>query len=337
MNAYIGQEHQIRGVEQYILKDGRGDGMRILQIRNGKGLEIHISADRCADISRLSLCGVNLGYFSPCGYVSPVYYDKEHFLRSFTAGFMTTCGLTTAGAPCEDAGEPQPLHGTVSNTPAVITVCEETDEGVRVKATVRDGEIFRQKLVLTREYFISYSENTVELHDTVKNEGDTESPVMLIYHCNMGYPLLDENAEVAIPGGGYIPRNEESAKHMDDALIMEPPQAGYKERCYYHDANAKNGVAAAGIYNPVCETGAVISYEKETLDKFIEWKMMGVVDYALGLEPANCTPDGRDEARRRGELKTVAPGGLYETRLRFTLCRDKQSFTSALETPRPLK
>ena len=68
MNAYIGQEHQIRGVEQYILKDGRGDGMRILQIRNGKGLEIHISADHCADISRLSLCGVNLGYFSPCGF-----------------------------------------------------------------------------------------------------------------------------------------------------------------------------------------------------------------------------------------------------------------------------
>ena len=65
MNPYIGHEHQISGVEEHRLVGGRGDNMRLFEVRNGKGLEFTLSADRCSDISRLSFDGVNLGYFSP--------------------------------------------------------------------------------------------------------------------------------------------------------------------------------------------------------------------------------------------------------------------------------
>lgn len=77
MNKYIGHESQLYGVEEHRLVGGRGDGMRLLQVKNGKGLEFTVSADRCADISRLSFRGVNMGYFSPCGYVAPDYYDDK--------------------------------------------------------------------------------------------------------------------------------------------------------------------------------------------------------------------------------------------------------------------
>lgn len=69
MNKYIGNEQQIYGVEEVRLVGGKGDGMRLLNVRNGSGLEFTVSADRCADISRLSYKGVNYGYFAPCGYV----------------------------------------------------------------------------------------------------------------------------------------------------------------------------------------------------------------------------------------------------------------------------
>ena len=75
MNPYIGRNEQIFGVEEMRLVGGKGDGMRLLQVRNGAGLEFTISADRAADISRLSFGGDNFGYFAPCGYVAPVYYD----------------------------------------------------------------------------------------------------------------------------------------------------------------------------------------------------------------------------------------------------------------------
>ncbi|MBQ7485196.1 MAG: aldose 1-epimerase family protein [Oscillospiraceae bacterium] len=335
MNQYIGHEHQIRGVERYVLQEGKGAGLHILQVRNGNGLEIHISADRCADISRMALNGVNLGYFSPCGYVSPQYYDKEGtgFLRSFTAGFMTTCGLTAVGTPCVDGDETLPLHGTIGNTPATVTVCEETEEGVRIKAVVRDACLFARKLVLTREYFISYGSNRVTLHDTVVNEGGAETPIMLLYHCNMGYPLLDEDTEVVIPNHGVVPRDAEAAKYADTALRMERPQPGFAERCYYYDAKETGGASAAGAYQAKREVGVVISYDRTALDRLVEWKMMGATDYVLGLEPGNCTPDGRDVLRSRGELKFLQPGERYETHLSFTLCSDHQTFQKALETP----
>ncbi len=77
MNPYIGHESQMSGVEEHRLVGGKGDGMRLFQVRNGKGLEFTVVADRCADISRLSFRGVNMGYFAPCGYVAPAYYDDR--------------------------------------------------------------------------------------------------------------------------------------------------------------------------------------------------------------------------------------------------------------------
>ena len=56
-SAYYGHESQLFGVEEVRLQGGKGDGMRLLQVRNGKGLEFTVSADRCADISRLIFRG----------------------------------------------------------------------------------------------------------------------------------------------------------------------------------------------------------------------------------------------------------------------------------------
>ena len=96
VNPYIGHNSQLCGVEEVRLVGGKGDGMRLLQLRNAAGLEMTVSADRCADISRLVFMGDNMGYFSPNGYVSPSYYDDKGngWLKGFTAGFLTTCGLT---------------------------------------------------------------------------------------------------------------------------------------------------------------------------------------------------------------------------------------------------
>ena len=40
MNPYIGHETQISGVEEHRLVGGKGDGMRLYEATNGKGLEL---------------------------------------------------------------------------------------------------------------------------------------------------------------------------------------------------------------------------------------------------------------------------------------------------------
>mgnify|MGYP000573540592 CR=1 FL=1 len=48
---YIGHSSQISGVEEYRCLNGKSDGMHVLHIRNGLGMELMINADRCADIT----------------------------------------------------------------------------------------------------------------------------------------------------------------------------------------------------------------------------------------------------------------------------------------------
>ncbi|MBR1523901.1 MAG: DUF4432 family protein [Lachnospiraceae bacterium] len=92
MNRYIGHASQLYGIEEHRLVGGKGDGMRLFEVHNGKGLDLT---------------------------VSPEYYDNKgtNWLSSFTAGFLTTCGLNGVGTPCVDNGEEIPLHGSISNTP----------------------------------------------------------------------------------------------------------------------------------------------------------------------------------------------------------------------------
>ncbi len=319
INPYIGHESQLCGVEEVRLVGGRGDGMRLLNIKNGKGLELTISADRCADISRISLGGVNFGYFAPCGYVAPTYYDSvgAGFLKSFTAGFLTTCGLTAVGSPCTDNGEELPLHGTISNTPAELLNYWIDEDHIHISARMRDAQIFGHQLILDREYIIFLEKNKLTITDTVTNIGAKEAPLQMLYHCNVGYPLLCEDTVVSIPSDGITPRNDHAAEDIDNCLKMEKPQADYEERCYFHRMSGNTDIK---VYNPKLKKGLVMSYDANVLKYFTEWKMMGVHDYVLGIEPGNTLPDGRDTMRARGLLETLAPNEkkTYSIRFKFT-------------------
>ena len=308
MNPYIGQESQLYGVEEYRLVGGKGDGMRLLQIRNGKGLEMTVSPDRCADISRVSIDGMNVSYFSPCGYVAPAFYQKDgtNWLKSFTAGFLTTCGLEAAGSPCVDEGEVLPLHGSIANTPAEHVWWYEEEDQLIIRATVRDEVLFGRKYVLERTIRVSLSENVFTISDKVINTGDTAQPLQILYHMNMGYPLLDEDSVVTIPADSVTPRDAHAAEGLSDCLKMEVPQRGYQERCFYHHFPGKTGCAS--IYQPKANKGLTIEFDTRSLDCFVEWKMMGYRDYVLGLEPGNCFPDGRNVMREKGLLKYLQPG-----------------------------
>ena len=216
---------------------------------------------------------------------------------------MTTCGLTAVGSPCTDNGEELPLHGTISNTPCENYSYEETESEITVKAQVRDAAIFAHQLILEREYRISKTENKVLLCDKIKNIGSAEAPLEVLYHCNIGYPLLSENTVLDIPASVTEPRNDHAKKGLSDCLKMEKPQRGYEEMCYYHTLS--QGKVSA--YSPDIKKRVTISFDTAELPCFVEWKMMGEQDYVLGLEPGNCLPDGRDVMRQKGMLEFLKP------------------------------
>ena len=317
MNAYLGHESQMYGIEEHRLVGGKGDGMRLLEVNNGSGLEVTISLDRNADISRLRYKGINMNYFSPCGYVAPDYYESTgaNWLKSFTAGFLTTCGLQAVGSPCNDQGEELPLHGSIANTPTDHSFWYEENGCLIVKTRTSDEIIFGRKLRLSRTYTFPIGKNEFTYSDLIENTGDREEPFEILYHMNMGYPLLDEDSIVKIESEEVTPRNDHAAEDIENWMHMEKPTSGYEERCYYHKMPEKG---YASIYQPKRNIGLAMEYDAKELDSFVEWKMMGVRDYVLGLECGNCYPDGRDVMRENGMLKFLKPGESrqYQVKIR---------------------
>lgn len=319
MNPYIGHDTQFFGVEEHRLIGGKGDGMRLLEVNNGKGLELVVSPDRCGDITRLKFKGINLSYMSPCGYVAPAYYDSvdNHWLRSFTAGFLTTCGLENVGTSNEENGEQFTLHGSIANQPCEQAYWTEDDECLTVHTLVKDEVIFARKLRLERMIKVSKKENEFEICDKITNTGDTAEPIEILYHMNMGYPLLDEDSVVTIPAEKVVPRDEHAAGDIGNWMKMQKPTSGYQERCYYHQFKEKAGIAS--IYQPKLNTELSIHFDTEELDGFVEWKMMGVRDYVLGLECGNCYPEGRKAMRESSMLKILEAGASKEYRVKVKL------------------
>ena len=323
MNSYLGHESQLYGIEEHRLIGGKGDGMRLFQIHNGKGLDLTVSPDRNGDITRLRYKGMNMSYLSPSGYVAPAYYNSvgTNWLSSFTAGFLTTCGLNNVGTPNTDQGEVLPLHGSIANLPADYSywAIEESENGtcLVVHSETKDETLFGRKLRLSREIKVSTDQNEFCIRDTIVNTGDKIEPYEILYHMNMGYPLLDEDSVIEIPSVEVRPRNDRAAKEIARWMHMQKPTAGYEECCYYHKFEDKTG--RAKIYQPKLGCSLEITFDAEKLDGFVEWKMMGVRDYVLGLECGNCYPDGRDVMRKEGMLKFLGPGESQEYEVHIRL------------------
>lgn len=311
-NNFIGHDFQLFGVERYTLRGGKAEGTEILHVKNGLGLELCLNLDRAGDILSLHYRGVNIGYLSPNGVVRSAYYDGigDHWLKSFTAGFLTTSGLDNVGVPNIDEGEALPLHGSIDNTPVSQVSIDENNEDISISMTILDETIFGRKLKMVRLVKVSRLNNSFIINDRILNRGDKEIPVQYLLHINFGYPLLSDKAKIHIDSSAVEPRNEHAAEDIAHWMDFKQPTANYEERCYYHVMKNKTGRAA--IYNDEVAFGVKMEFDKQKLPCFTEWKMMGIRDYVLGLEPGNSYPEGRNEARKNGRLTFLKPGSTLD-------------------------
>ncbi len=323
---YTGHINQLFNVKEYRFCGGWADGVRAVDISNGAGLSFTVLVDRAMDIFNMSYKGKNLCYQTPVGIKAPQYFDVEGigWMQSFGGGFFVTCGLDNIGSPCTDNGDKLPCHGRLSSIPAENFRIERgIDNGtpyVTLTGDMVQTVMFGAQLTLTRKITCKYMENKITIEDVVSNGCARETPQMILYHFNMGYPLFDENAEVIIPSEKRVPRSEIAEKELDLWDKFTPPVFGYDERCYYHeDMHSENGVVTFGMKNSSSDLSVKIAYENKNLPHFLQWKMTGVDEYVCGLEPGNATVDGRAKARENGTLKTLKPGQSVDYKLEISV------------------
>ncbi len=319
---YVGDFTQMFGVKEYTLSGGRAQGVRAVDVRNGAGLEFTVLPDRCLDIAWLSYKGNNISYISKTGIVSPQYYNETgfNFLRSFFAGFLTTCGLLNVGLPCIDDGETFGQHGRISNTPAENVssdvVWEKDKPIIKVRGRMREAKFFSENLVLDREITCRVGENKIIIENKVENYGFRKEPLMILFHFNLGYPLLDEDAVFISPTGEVKPANEEAKKGIKDYNLFHKPTPDYKEQVFYHDLKTDSqGNTCAALINERLGLGVVIRFNKGQLSNLTQWKQMGEGEYVLGIEPCNCYVVGRAQAKTEKTIQYIQPGEIKTFRI----------------------
>ena len=319
----VGDISQIGGARQVKLVGGVQDGVNAVEFRTGSGFDFLAVPDRGLDITIAEHNGRSIAWRSAAGEVMPSMYDEPGlaWLRSFPGGLMTTCGLTYAGAPCEDNGEPVGLHGRFSNTPASNVWVDGEWEGDEYRmwavGKIRESRIFGENLLLKRKVSAVLGQNKFWIDDVVTNEGPRRTPHMILYHINGGFPAVDAGSLFVAPTKNVQPRDVEAEEDKEHYYRNDPPTRDFKERCYYHDmATDNDGFVYTALINKNMpnggEFGFYVKYNKNELPKFTQWKMNGTREYVVGMEPANCWVEGRAKERERGTLQFLKPGESRE-------------------------
>jgi len=334
LEARFGRIEQIGGLRRVTLNEGPEAGVEQIQVRTGSGLSYNVLPTRGMDSGLAEFGGAPLSWLSPVGEVHPAYFDDRGlgWLRTAAGGLLMTCGLTQVGSPGEESGEALGLHGRSHHTPARQVTAKgnwnEDEYEMRIQGQVDEAILFGPHLRLARTISSKLGQNNITIEDEVENLGFEPAPHMLLYHFNLGFPLLSEAAQITFPSGRARPREE--GVPVEALGSWQAPQSEYTERVYYHEGlmTDSEGFAEARIHNPRfplagSQTGGPLTvrlnWDTHPLPNLIQWKMPGMGMHALGIEPANCHLEGRPAERARGTLVTLEPGQNLKYRLGISI------------------
>ena len=289
---------QVADVRRYVLTDGTENGLRVIECVNGK-LRFLLNESKALDIMQIFYEGQNVSFVSKNGFTA----RETDFLNRFEGGALYTCGPDAVGAV-----EGKPMHGSFHNIPAKVVRAECAEDGIKVEAEIRFSALFGQNLLVRRKIFSAYGSGKIEISDELYNAGAQEEEFCLLYHVNLGYPLLAEGGKIFAETEKAEPRNARAKEIADVWDTVLAPEAGAEEACYY--LAPTDGTVY--YFNPRSGRKFTLCYGAG-LDKFVLWKSNACGDYALGLEPSTTELD--DKFR----LKKIGAGESVRFDLSFTI------------------
>jgi len=321
------------GIRLVTLGEGPARGVRLLEVRSGGGLEFEIAIDRGFDIGRLSIDGATVSWHSPNGMRGPwltqAASDRgQGYLRQ-ASGFLATCGFDHIRqpetdrldcAPLHPDGEVDyPLHGHGTAQPARL-VGHGIDEEAETPFLWAEGEIvqsmtFLGALRLRRRIIVPLGATSFSIEDRIDNVGSFTSTHMLLYHFNVGYPLIDAGAEID-------PGTAEEVWRGSDHLPLAP--FGPPEDRHTADLS----IFRMHMGRPsVCRVKRrslelAITFAPEQLPYLQLLRMGGAGLYGLGIEPCTTGVRSRREAREAGQMILLEPGDSRAYSLTVTLSGD---------------
>ena len=299
---------------------GPADQVEVIAVDTG-AVRAYLLPSRGMSIWKLEAGGVHFGWNSPvAGPIHPSnvpVFDPSGigWLEGFDE-LVVRCGLESNGAPEHDEHSGNlihPLHGRIGNLPATSLSIEfdEASGRLEVIGEVLESRLFIKRLRLrSRTRFLAGSPN-VELLDDVTNDLSKNASMQLLYHINVGKPVLSEGASLEVPIESLAPKDALSASEIETWNQFGPPEDNYAERVYFaklrsDDANS----TTAMLRSANGETGMGVTFKTSGLPRFILWKNTAAENdgYVIGMEPATNYPNVRSYEASQGRVVEIEPG-----------------------------
>ena len=130
------------------------------------------------------------------------------------------------------------MHGRIANLPADQVHWEaswEHDEYIlRVSGKVREVSTLGENIALTRKIETRMGGNEILLEDTVENEAPSASPLMILYHTNFGFPLINQCTRLEIPSRRAEDAFNGTSVEPSIYGVCEGPIRTTGNQIYYH-------------------------------------------------------------------------------------------------------
>lgn len=277
MDGRISNFAQVASVRRYTITEGREKGLNVIDCDNGT-IRFLLNVNKACDIMQLYHKGQNMSFVSQNGFIQ----REVPFENRFEGGMFYTCGLDSVGER-----EGYETHGSVHNIPAEILHAECNENEIRVEAILRDTEAGGKNLVLRRRITAAIGSDNVTIEDTLTNEAYRDENYCLLYHVNVGYPMLDEGAKIVADAEDCQARTPWAGENIKTAYDISAPVPNMEEVCYYLTLKSPQ----VSLVNEKLGKQFTVSYTQDTLPLFLVWKGVASGDYAVGLEPTTTKQD----------------------------------------------
>ncbi len=306
-------------VRTTLLSDGCREGVRLVELVAGD-TRVVVLPDRGLGIWKMIVGDVELGWQSPVkGPVHPSFVPlAEPSGLGWLEGFdelVARCGLVSNGAPDFDASGRlvHGLHGRIANLPAhdVAVSLDEEAGTVTLKGSVDETRFLIHALRMETRLVLEASRHRIVWTDTVTNLSDRAATMQMLYHVNMGPPMLGEGAELVAAIDELAPRDPHAATDIPTWNRYAAPRPGHAEQVHFARLRpAADGTATAMLVSPDGTSGAALTWKVDTLPWFALWKNLGGQrdGYVTGLEPAANIPNRRSFEEQHGRVVSLAPG-----------------------------
>lgn len=323
---HIGHLSQVGGVQLLASEEGITRGVRYVEFRTGTGFSFKIAVERGMDVGYCEYQGQSLAWIPSTALPAPWYFEAQDqfgWLRTALGGLITSAGMIHIGNPetadvshynfPARAQETYGVHDRMAMIPGQLTHYGERWEGdeciLEAEGKVVQAQTYGENLVLTRRYTARLGESRFFMRDEIENAGFLPTEHMLLYHMNIGFPMVDDGAELVAPvtKPPVIPAGLPVGEANQYTRFIAPQKDWLLQGFELDMAAEPDGSVPVAIINPRLNQGVYVVYNKAQMPVYLEWRMMGEGQYAVGIEPCTNT-FGRQIARDLGQLITLQPG-----------------------------